>query len=299
MGEQGSARIGLFQAIGAYMIWGFIPLFFKQLQAIDPFVIVAHRVIWSILLLIVILVIFRRLPIYFEIFKKPELFKAMALTSTLMAANWLIYIWAIQNEHILAASLGYYLNPLLNVVLGFLILKERLNRWKIIAVILAVSGVCALAMGSLDTIWISLALGASFSCYGLIRKVKPIAALPGLASETTILTPIAIIFLIYTYFAGGFNGLGYSTKTDIFLILGGVVTAAPILLFTMAAKKLTYTTIGFIQYIGPSIQLLLAVFLYNEKLTIPYIICFSLIWAAIAVYSINGWIISKSPKTEH
>ena len=291
---ENSARSGLLQAIAAYIIWGFMPLFFKQLVDINPLVVVAHRTIWAVILLIIVLAIVKRLPEYKIIFQTPNLLRALILSSLLIAINWLVYIWSVQNDHILAASLGYYLNPLLNVVLGFFILKERLNRWQILSVLLALAGVLVLATGSLSTLWISLILAGSFGCYGLVRKLTPVGSIPGLAVETSMLMPIGICFLIYTQFVGGFNGMGYSTKTDIFLILGGTMTAIPLLFFAAAAKKLSYTTLGFIQYIGPSIQLLLAIFLYNEPLTLPYAICFALIWIALAVYSINGYMLSKS-----
>lgn len=290
-----NTRSGLLQAIAAYIIWGFMPLFFKQLVDIHSLVVVAHRTIWAVILLIIILAIIKRLPEYKIVFTTPALLRALILSSLLIATNWLVYIWSVQNDHILAASLGYYLNPLLNVVLGFFILKERLNRWQILAVLLALAGVLVLATGSLSTLWISLILAATFGCYGLVRKLTPIGSIPGLAAETTMLMPIGICFLLYTQFAGGFNGMGYSTKTDIFLILGGTMTAIPLLFFAAATKKLSYTTLGFIQYIGPSIQLLLAIFLYNEPLTLPYAICFALIWIALAVYSINGYMLSKKP----
>lgn len=273
-----------------------MPLFFKQLVGISSFVVVAHRTIWAMLLLLIVLAIVKRLPEYRIIFKTPPLLRALILSSLLIASNWLVYIWSIQNDHILAASLGYYLNPLLNVVLGFFILKERLNRWQILAVLLAVAGVLVLGAGSLSTLWISLILAGTFGCYGLVRKLTPVGSIPGLAAETTMLMPIGLCFLLYTHIVGGFNGIGYSTKTDIFLILGGAATAIPLLFFAAAARKLSYTTLGFIQYIGPSIQLLLAVFLYNEPLTLPYAICFGFIWAALAVYSVNGYMISKKAK---
>lgn len=290
-----SARSGLLQAIAAYIIWGFMPLFFKQLVDINPLVVVAHRTIWAVILLIIVLAIVKRIPEYKLVFRTPKLLRALILSSLLIATNWLVYIWSVQNDHILAASLGYYLNPLLNVVLGFFILKERLNRWQILAVLLALAGVLVLATGSLNTLWISLILAGSFGCYGLVRKLTPVGSIPGLAAETTMLMPIGICFLFYTQFVGGYNGMGYSIKTDIFLILGGTMTAIPLLFFAAAAKKLSYTTLGFIQYIGPSIQMLLAIFLYNEPLTLPYAICFALIWIALAVYSINGYMLNKKP----
>jgi len=178
---ENSSRIGLFQACVAYIIWGFMPLFFKQLEDINPLLVVAHRTVWALLLLIIILAIIKRLPEYRIIFKTPKLLRALILSSFLIATNWLVYIWSVQNDHILAASLGYFLNPLLNVVLGFLILKESLNRWQVLAVLFALSGVLVLATGSLETLWISLVLAGSFGCYGLVRKVTPVGSIPGLA----------------------------------------------------------------------------------------------------------------------
>jgi chloramphenicol-sensitive protein RarD len=209
----------------------------------------------------------------------------MMATALLIAANWLIYIWAVTNGHVAAASLGYFLNPLLNVLLGFLFLKERLTRWQWVAVGLAGAGVAILATGALDTLWISLSLALTFGVYGLIRKVAPVGPMVGLASETIILLPLALAALaVWTVDGTGhFGTLGMGT--DALLLLAGVVTAVPLLLFASAARQMPYATIGLIQYIGPTIQFLLAMFLYREPLTTAHLLTFPLIWAGLVLYS--------------
>ena len=291
-----SSRTGFFQAVGAYFLWGFMPLFFKQLQSISALEVVSHRIIWSVGLLLIILWIRGQMAGFRKVITTLATLKLMFLSAILIATNWLVYIWAVNNDQILAASLGYYLNPLVNVVLGFFFLKERLGPIQILAVILAAIGVSVLAFESLDTLWISFALALSFSFYGLVRKMAPVASLEGLATETMLLLPVALGYAIWIYIYGNAPTFGSNTRTDIFLIMGGAVTAAPLLLFAAATKKLRYATIGFIQYIGPTIQFLLAIFLYEETLTTAHVICFSLIWLGLALYSGEAYMQSKREK---
>lgn len=283
--EESSARIGLIHALCAYTIWGFMPLFFKQLAVISALEVVAHRIVWSVPLLLAILWLRKRLPEFAGVIRDPHTLRLMLLSATLIALNWLIYIWAIYQNQILAASLGYYLNPLLNVVLGFFFLKERLRPVQWIAVAMAAAGVAVLAVETLSTIWISLALAATFGIYGIVRKIAPVKSVPGLAAETTLLFPVAASFAFWALVYDRNPGFGYSTKTDLFLILGGMITAIPLLFFASAAKRLSLATLGFVQYIGPTIQFLLGVFLYKEALTVSHLICFGMIWTALILYS--------------
>lgn len=283
------ARTALAQAFGAYFIWGFLPVYFNMLKSVPPLEVVAHRIVWSVLLLLAMLYFRKRLPALWEALTTRAMLVPMIASAVLIAANWLIYIWAVTSGHVAAASLGYFLNPLLNVLLGFLFLKERLTRWQWVAVALAGAGVATLATGALDALWISLSLALTFGVYGLIRKVAPVGPMVGLASETIILLPLALVALaVWTVDGTGhFGTLG--TGTDALLLLAGVVTAVPLLLFASAARQMPYATIGLIQYIGPTIQFLLAIFLYREPLTTTHLITFPLIWAGLLLYSWDMW----------
>ena len=279
---------GLPEAIGAYTIWGFMPLFFKQLQGISPVEIVAHRVVWSVLLITAILWASRRLGEFTSALADPRIRRYMIASTSLIAANWLIYIWAITNEHILAGSLGYYINPLINVALGVVFFRERMNRTQMVAIVLAAAGVLVLASESLASIWISLSLAASFGLYGMVRKMAPVGSLPGLACETSLMLPFALGYVLWAGLHDPTPGFGYSTLTDAYLIAGGAITTIPLLLFASAARKMPLSTLGFIQFIGPTIQFVLGVFVYDEPFTRAHAICFALIWAAVALFCVDG-----------
>lgn len=280
-------KIALLQAFVAYGMWGFLPLFFRQLSAVGPMEIVANRIIWSLVLLLILLTVRRRLAALWEALTTRAMFWPMAASAVLIAANWLIYIWAVEQGQVVAASLGYFLNPLVNVLLGMLFLKERLSRTQWISVAIAGSGVAVLAAGSLGTLWISLSLAASFGTYGLIRKMAPVGPMVGLASETVILAPSALSFLLWVGITGdaAFNFDG--ARTDLFLLASGVITAIPLLLFASAARKLRYSTLGLIQYIAPTIVFLIAVFVFDEPLTTAHYVAFAFIWAALGLYSFD------------
>lgn len=227
----------------------------------------------------------RQLTEYWRAISSWSTLRWMLVSAGLMSGNWLLYVWAVNSGQILAASLGYFLNPLLNIVLGTLFLGEKLNRTQWAAVGIAGAGVAVLVAGAIGTLWISLSLAFSFAIYGLIRKMAPVGSVPGLAIETSILLPFAIAAVFY--FAGqpAHTGWGSDDRTTLFLLAGGVVTAVPLLLFATAARKLPYSVMGFIQYIGPTIQFLIGVFLYGEALSAPRALCFVLIWTALALFS--------------
>jgi chloramphenicol-sensitive protein RarD len=281
-------RGGLVAALGAYLCWGFLPVFFKQLGAVPAIEIIAHRVIWAIPLLIAIMAFRKQLGEYWNAVSNWNSLRWMLVSATLMSGNWLLYVWAVNSGQILAASLGYFLNPLLNILLGTLFLNETLNRTQWFAVGVAAAGVAVLTAGALGTLWISLALAFSFAIYGLIRKLAPVGSVPGLAIETSLLFPLAIAVAFYFAEQPAHPGWGSDTRISLILAAGGVVTAVPLLLFATAARKLPYSVMGFIQYIGPTIQFLLGVFLYGEVLSGPRAICFILIWAALAIFSWDG-----------
>lgn len=280
-------RAGFLLGLGAYILWGVLPLYFKALANVLPTELVAHRILWSLIFLAVLAVWWKRLKDIRAALATPRLVLILALTAGLIGINWLIYIWAVLNGHVLEASLGYYLNPLVNVLLGVLLLKERLSRVQTGAVCLAGAGVAILAFGGAGALWISLSLAASFALYGFVRKIAPVEALEGLSVETILLAPIALAWVLWLQETGR-GSFGVDARTDILLILSGAATAIPLLLFTAAAKRLPYSTLGFLQYIAPSLQFLLAVLVFGEELTTAHIVCFGLIWIALALFVAEG-----------
>jgi chloramphenicol-sensitive protein RarD len=283
--QQPVERIGLASAIGAYTAWGFMPVFFKQLSAVPALEIIAHRVIWAVPLLIAIMAVRQQLGEYRKVLAHWLLLRWMLASSALISVNWLIYVWAVNNQHILAASFGYYLNPLFNILMGTLFLKERLNTTQVAAVGVAALGVAVMAAGALDTLWISLSLAASFCAYGLVRKMAPVGAVPGLAIETSLIFPVAAAGAFWFALSGPHPGWGSDPHTTWLLAAGGAVTAIPLLLFAVAARRMSYTALGFVQYLAPTLQFLCGVLLYGEVLTTARIISFVLIWLALAIFS--------------
>lgn len=274
---------GLPYAISAYLIWGFVPVYFKLLNHVPPIAIVAQRILWSIPLLLVIMGLRKQLSEYAGIFRHRAHLRNLFASATLIAINWLIYIWAVSTDHILAASLGYYLNPLVNVLLGSLFLGERLRPLQMAAVAVAAIGVAVLIGNALDTLWVSVSLAFSFGLYGLIRKVTPVGSVPGLAIETTLLAPLAL-GAVFWYSQAGTGGFGDDLTTSGLLILAGVITAVPLLMFATAARRMSYASLGFVQYIAPSIAFLLGVYAYGEPLSTTKLACFVLIWTSIAIF---------------
>jgi chloramphenicol-sensitive protein RarD len=275
----------LLAAVIAYCIWGFMPLFFRQLSGVPAIEIIAHRVIWAVPLLLVIMAFRAQLPEFWAAITSFRTLRWMMLSAVLISVNWLVYVWAVNNGLILAASLGYYLNPLLNVLVATVFLGEKLNRTQWVAVAIATLAVVVLASGAPETLWISLSLAASFCFYGVVRKFAPIGAIPGLALETTLLLPAALSAAYWFYGGSTPRGWGSDITTTSLLLAGGAITAVPLLLFATAARRMSYSVIGFIQYIGPTIQFLLGIFLYNETLSNVRLISFLLIWTALAIFS--------------
>ncbi len=285
----GSHQGGLPYAVGAYAIWGVVPLFFKLLMSVPPVEVLAQRIVWSLPLCLLIMVFRRQIADYLAALRDWRVLRLLLASSALIALNWLVYIYAIFTDHVLAASLGYYLNPLINVMLGVIFLGERLSRWQALAVGIAAIGVAILLAGALDTLWISLTLAISFATYGLIRKVAPVGALPGLAIETTLLLPLALAAAGYYLWVGDGRGFGAAPGISLLLMAGGVVTSVPLLLFATAARRMSYAALGFVQFLAPSIVFLLGVFAFHEPLKPAQLICFLLIWTSIAVFSFDMW----------
>ncbi|MFL6731747.1 MAG: EamA family transporter RarD [Sphingomicrobium sp.] len=275
-------RTGFLLGFAAYALWGVLPLYFKALSSVPPVDIVAHRVLWSLPLLALLIVAVGLGPDLRLAIARPRTLGMLVLTALLIAGNWLLYVWAVTNGHILAASFGYYLNPLANVLLGRFVLHERLSRMQWVAVAIAAAGISVLAAGALSQLWISLALCASFALYGLLRKVVPADAVTGLSIETAILFPLALLWLGAGARAGN-PVMGGNLTLTILLLLAGIVSTTPLLLFAAAARQLPYSTMGMLQFIAPTLQFLIAVY-YGEPLTAAHIVAFAAIWIALAIY---------------
>lgn len=282
-----AAKVGVLCAIAAYSMWGVAPLYFKQLAMIPAAEILMHRVIWSALLLFVLIFGLKQWPKVFAAVKNRKVMQVLFVAGLLLGANWLLFIWAINNDHILDASLGYYINPLLNVFLGRVFLGERLRRSQKLAVGLAVIGVAVLVFSYGYLPWIALVLAFSFSIYGLLRKKVAVDSLPGLFIETLMLSPFALIY--WVMFGSAYSDLlSNSMSLNVLLLAAGVVTTAPLLCFTAAARRIMYSTLGFFQYIGPTLMFVLAVSLYEEPLEESRLVTFGFVWLALAVFSVDS-----------
>ena len=278
-----NARQGFTLGVAAYSLWGVLPIYFKALRSIDAADIVAHRIVWSVPVLAALLTVTRTWKEVGEALRNRRAVAMLFVTATLIGVNWLLYVYAVNSGHILAGSLGYYLNPLANVLLGRIVLKERLVLLQWAAVALAAAGISALAIGALNQLWISLTLCVSFATYGLLRKIAPVDAVAGLAIETGILLPFAGGWLILSFLSGD-QIFGSSTIDVLLIALAGIVTATPLLLFTAAAKRLRYSTLGMLQFLAPTLQFLLAVVIYGEPFTLAHAIAFGAIWTALGLY---------------
>jgi chloramphenicol-sensitive protein RarD len=285
---QGGFALGL----GAYGLWGVLPIYFEALRDVPPVDIVAHRVLWSLPYLAVLVVLGGGQAKVRAALMRPKTVAMLVATALLIGTNWLLYVNAVTSGHILAASFGYFLNPLANILLGRFVLREKLNPLQWTAVAIAAAGITVLAAGALGQLWISLALCVTFALYGLLRKIVPADALTGLAVETAVLFPLAIAWLGWMALASQ-PVFGDSTRDTGLLLLAGVISTTPLLLFTAAAKRLPYSTLGMLQFVAPTLQFLIAVLLYKEPVTTAHIIAFPAIWAALVLYAIA---MLRSPK---
>ncbi|WP_372871955.1 EamA family transporter RarD [Shewanella sp.] len=280
-------RKGIMLAIGAYTMWGFAPLYFKLLEQVSATEILLHRVIWSFLFTALLMKFVGGFTKLRQLLKAPRQLLVLLITSLLIAGNWLLFIWAVNNDHMLDASLGYYINPLLNVLLGMLFLGERLRKLQWFAVSLAGIGVAVqlVSFGSIPVV--SLALAGSFGIYGLLRKKANVDAKTGLLVETAILMPVALGYLLLTLPTAEHSMLINDWHLNLLLIAAGLVTTAPLLCFAGAAVRIPLSMLGFFQYIGPSIMFMLAVTLYQEPFDLEKGITFGFIWTALAVFTLD------------
>jgi chloramphenicol-sensitive protein RarD len=281
-------RLGLTYGLAAYIWWGFTVIYFKAVSHVTPLEILAHRIVWSLVLLGVWMGFKARWREFSCVLRHRRSLSTLLLTTVLVACNWLVFIWAITHDRVVEASLGYYINPLVNVLLGFVFLRERLRRWQWVSVALAFTGVCYLtaSLGALP--WIALFLAFSFAFYGLLRKTAPVDSMLGLTVETLLLLPLALGYLAVLAGQGSITFLTHSRSTDLLLLCAGAITALPLLWFAHAARRLKLATIGFLQYIAPSLQLLIGVVIYQEAFTAQHGIAFAFVWTALALYSFDS-----------
>ena len=277
--------MGVAAALAAYIFWGLAPIYFKWIDAVAPLEIIAHRILWSIPFLAGFLLLRDRRNFLSRMRLPPRTIALLLLSGVLVVTNWLIFVWAVVNEQVLATSLGYFIGPLVNFLLGFLFLKERLSRVQTLGVLIAASGTAYLGWFLGTPPWISLGLAFSFGFYGLVRKVLGVGPMVGLLWETLLLALPALLYIGWSY-SNGTLGFGViNQRVDLLLILAGLVTVLPLVWFNVAARNLRLSTVGFFQYIAPSMTFLLSVFLYKEVFTQGHVVAFACIWSALAMVS--------------
>lgn len=286
--EAERGRNGITAALTAYLLWGVMPVYFKLVASVAALEVLAHRIVWAVPFGALIILARRQWPEVRRAASSPRVLGFLALSSALIAVNWLIYIHAVQQEQIFQASLGYYINPLFNVVVGVLLFRERLRRLQVAAAMLAAIGVAILAVSGATVPWIALALAFSFTIYGVIRKQVVVGGMPGLFIETLFLAPVGLLYLLWLVQSGGAAFLASSSALDGLLLLAGPFTVVPLLMFALAARRLHLSTIGMMQFMAPSLQFLIGV-LYGEELTTAHLVCFTCIWIAITLFLGDAW----------
>jgi len=287
LAEQKLDRGGIVAAVSAFSLWGLVPIYYKGLQGVGVWEVLAHRVIWSVPILLLFLLI-QKGPAFWKELRLPLVSIAwLVLSGLTVSINWLVFVWAVAHDHVLDTSLGYFITPLVNVLLGFVFLKERLTVIQLLAVIVAAAGTVYLAVYLGRPPWIAITLAVSFGVYGLLRKRLDVSPMPGLLWETSLMFLPALAYLMWLSLGAGQQFLHVSVSVDLLLVASGIPTVLPLIWFNMAAKKLPLSILGFFQYIGPSISFLVAVFLYGEAFTAGHAVAFICIWIALALVSVE------------
>lgn len=286
-GDPMDPRKGAISAVFAYLLWGFFPLMFRMLDGVNPIIIVSHRVVWALLFVAIILKFNGRLSEVRAAFSDRRSMVMIGLAALMLTCNWSLYVWAIEAEMVLQTSFGYFINPLFNVVIGMVFLGERQNRWQALSIGIAVVAVIiqTIAIGELP--WVALVLAGLFATYGYLRKTVNVGSAPGLMVETILMLPLAVGFLAYTFITQG-AGPHADAGNMMWLIFTGPATAGALLFFAYGARNLRLTTIGMIQYIGPSIQFFIAIYLFGEPLNGMQLVSFALIWVSLIIFSIDS-----------
>lgn len=302
--EQKELRLGLLAGVGAHVLWGTFPLFWRQLNAVDALEVVAHRVVWAfVFLLAASPLIYRSFPpqtrkLVRDSIGDSRALMTYALAAVLVGINWLTFIWAVNHERVLEASLGYYINPLLNVLLGVIVLSERLSKLQWLAVGIAAIGVGVMTVAGGGLPWVSLVLAFSFATYGLVKKKATLPVLVGLLLENAALLVPAIAMLFYIEATRGGELTAGNTRILTFLVLGGLVTIAPLSLFAFAAKRVPLSTIGLLQYIGPTMQLLIGILILDETFDGYRLVGFVFVWIALAVYLYSTQVLARDARAK-
>ncbi|SFB73491.1 EamA family transporter RarD [Massilia yuzhufengensis] len=291
-------RSGILSAALAFLCWGLFPIYFHALGEVPPMQILAHRVLWSLAFLLVVLAV-RRQWNWLALVRQPRVFWSFVASAFLLSANWLVYIWAVNNGHVIEASLGYFINPLVNIMFGYLLLKERMRPAQWAAIGIAALGVGWLTWQSGSVPWIALFLAASFGGYGLLRKTAALGALEGLSFETMVLFPFAAGYIGWLTLQGANVFVtSPSDTTRLLLVAAGPITAIPLLLFATGARKIPLSILGLLQYLSPTIQFALGVWLFHEAFSSDRMVGFLMIWAALALFAGEGlWRSRASKKT--
>jgi chloramphenicol-sensitive protein RarD len=287
---------GVLYALVAYLMWGMFPIYFKAVQGAPPTEVLAHRVLWSLVFVALLLAVMRNGRWLLKL-REAGVRRTFIASALLVSINWVIYIWAVQAERVVDASLGYFINPLVNVLIGALFLHERLRPTQWAAVLLAAAGVAWLTWQAGAPPWIGLALALTFASYGLLRKTAPLGALEGLAIETALMTPLALAWLLWlgwtgsSVFVAGVEGSSGASPWQSLLLFAAGARRIPLLLFAAGARRIPFTTLGLLQYVGPTLQLLLGVYLYREPFDAAKLAGYAAIWLALAVFSADGlWV---------
>jgi chloramphenicol-sensitive protein RarD len=285
--QQETHRQGLLAGSTAYLIWGLLPGYFRLLSHVSIGEVVGQRIVWALFFVATALFLKGEIRALWRNLCTPSVLLPMLCSAAFIVTNWTIYIYAAVNHHILAASLGYFLNPLVNVLLGVLIFKERLNYWQKVAVALAFAGVMMMAFAALDTVWISLVLALTFAFYGLVRKLAPVGAMQGLAVETCLLAPLATLYLVVLSGEQGLAFINGGTSVTVLLIFSGILTSLPLILFSSAARSLPMVTLGLLQYIAPTLQFIVGWAVFQEPLSANKLASFAIIWVALAIFAMD------------
>jgi chloramphenicol-sensitive protein RarD len=278
-------RSGLIYGLGSYVLWGLVPLYYRAIHAVTPLEMVAHRIFWSVLFLALLLTLARRWQDLSRCLRSPSLVGLLALSACLVACNWFVYIHGVASSQILQTSLGYYVNPLVSVLLGLVFFGERLRPGQWLAVALAAIGLAYLFVGLGQLPWIALVLAFSFGLYGLVRKLTPVDGLLGLSVETLVLLPASMTYLGYQIISGQAAFLDAGWGTTLLVASSGVITTVPMILFGQAARRLRLSTLGFLQYIAPSLQMIVALVVFDEQFLPEHRVSFGFIWTGLLLFS--------------
>lgn len=286
---------GILYGIGAYALWGLFPLYWKQLHDVDALQVIGHRIGWSFVLLMVYILATGQWKAFRSVAFARKTIGVYSVAAILLSVNWLVYVWGVNAGFIVETSLGYFINPLLSVLMGVIFLRERLRSWQWVPV-----GIAALGVGYLTFVygrppWIALSLAFSFGFYGLVKKLSPLGSLYGLTLETGIVFPVALIYLVFVSFTGTGAFLHQGGRIDLFLIGAGIATTIPLLMFASAAKQIPLSIVGMLQYIAPTLQFLIGVLVYKEPFDFAHFIGFAIVWVALIIFAVESYLANRVP----